>query len=155
MDLGRKDLERIREKLDLEEGLGWRDAGSKNCRRDVWVFARPLTMAVGFTKLISEGKTAVCHLALLVTTLKFAEVERILQEHRNGHLVTSHQEMGALWELYRDKDDKNHACVTRPFKSRILSKEWEMCCGTRAGRTTMTSQQIDREGLSPNNTGLT
>ena len=134
-------------KLDSGQDVGGMYVGSK---RDVWIFARPLSIAKGFTKRISEGKTAVCHLGLLVTALKFAEVKRILQEQREGRVaITLDESMGSLWELYRDKDNKNHACVTREFKMKILSDEWKFCSGTLAGRTTLTSPEIDRAGSSP------
>jgi hypothetical protein len=115
---------------------------------DVWVLARPLTLAVGFTKMMSEGKTTVCHLALLVTKLNFGEVKRILNERRNEDTSATDQEMGDLWELYRDEHNKNHACLTRGFRASSLNQEWRLCCGTRAGRTTMTIIDIKREGIS-------
>lgn len=132
----------------MSESFGKMDLRRTDCERDVWYLVRPLTLAVGFTKMISEGKAIVCHVALLVTKLNFVEVERILNERRNEDTSATEHEMGDLWELYRDEHNKNHACLTRGFRASSLNREWRLCCGTRAGKTIMTITDIKREGIS-------
>ena len=147
MDSGRKGLVRIGEgKMDADQDNRGMDIGPES---DVWVFSRPLSVAKGFTKRISGGKTAISHLGLLVTTLKVEEMNRILQQHHDKPAsITSDEDMGAMWELCRDSENKNYARVTRTFKAKMLSEEWKCCRGKLAGKTTMTSRGIDLAGSS-------
>ena len=116
---------------------------------NVWVLARPLSLAIGFTKLLSEGKTPLCHLAIMVTTLEFGEVERALIKARELKTPDEELEMGDLWELRRNEADKNEASLTSGFRSSLLYTEWQFCCGTWAGKTVINKERIKMEGTEP------
>jgi len=117
---------------------------------NVWVLARPLSLALGFTKLLSEGKTPFCHLGLLVTTLEFDKVKQVLVNARES--ARSEEDLdfklGDLWELHRNEADKDEASLISGFKSSLLYTEWEFCCGTWAGKTFLTKERIKFEGMA-------
>lgn len=76
---------------------------SKEGERTVWVLARPINAARGFS-FLSDGKFPLCHWAVLLSNLNEVRFKVLWDSKTNIGLNGS---WGTLFELFRDDNDKN------------------------------------------------
>jgi hypothetical protein len=114
----------------------------------VWIFTRPLSYATHFTPLAitSDGRDYLRHWGVLISAMTPIDAKVILfrDTEYGGNDRT---ELGTMYELFRDKDDKNNVKVTRPFGMAIIEKEWWMVDFQYVGETEMTHALITSEGI--------
>jgi hypothetical protein len=58
-------------------------------------------------------------------------------------------ELGTMYELFRDEDDRNNVKITRPFEMATIRTEWAMVDFQLVAETAMTHEQIKVEGNFP------
>jgi hypothetical protein len=114
----------------------------------VWLFTRPLSYASFFPPLAqtSSGKDHLRHWGVLVSEMTLIDAQVFLQRTTayGGNDTT---DLGVMYELFRDGNNKNNVNITRPFRMASIRKDWGTFSCEYIGQTSMTHIQIKREGM--------
>lgn len=113
--------------------------------RDVWIFARPLSLFPPLSSL-SEGKLHLRHWGVLVTEL---DVESFRELTLRAQEITEDSDdpvLGIMFELQPGPHKANTVDVSRPFRSSMARESWASFSADYIGMTIMTDEKIRGEG---------
>lgn len=121
-------------------------------KHTVWLFTRPIKIATGLGVIplasISDGKDHFRHWGILVSDRTRLDIQAVLLRQRQDGGNDS-SDLGTIYELYRDEDNRNNVKVTRPFGTETLRKlrqDWHIVDFQFVGETSMTHETIILEG---------
>jgi hypothetical protein len=123
-----------------------------NVTYSVWLLTRPLSYTIFFPPFgaTSDGKHHLCHWGILVNEMSQVDAQAIWQRTRN-YGASDKTELGTMYELFRDENDRNNVHITTPFQMANMKKEWPMFSMQYVGQTLMSYERIKQEGKSPTN----
>jgi hypothetical protein len=113
----------------------------------VWLFTRPLSYARFFPPLAqtSAGKDHLRHWGILVSDMTLLDAQ-VLLARATPYGGNDSTDLGVMYELFRDINNKNNVNITSPFRVLSIRKDWGMFSCQYIGQTDMTHARIKREG---------
>lgn len=121
--------------------------------RNVWIFARPLSVSRWFRPLIntSEGRFHLCHWGVLVSDMSFIHTKQLinlaLRKQTHDNAWSPDTLLGKMYQLERVEGSKNTVNITRSFRLRDLNGDWSSFACVWVGNTSMTDSEISHAGL--------
>jgi hypothetical protein len=114
----------------------------------VWIFTRPLSHARTFPSLIktSNERHYLCHWGMLVSEMSLLDAKAILTRTRE-YCAIDNTELGTMYDLFRDDDDRNNVHICREFSVVNLRQEWKWFSAQYVGHTDMTADELKNEGI--------
>jgi hypothetical protein len=115
----------------------------------VWLFTRPLPIATFFPPLAqtSAGKDHLRHWGILISEMTLMDAQVYFQR-TTDYGGNDNTDLGVMYELFRDTNNKNNVNITRPFRIMTIRKDWRMFSCEYIGQTNMTHAKIKKEGRS-------
>ena len=115
-----------------------------NRRRDVWIFARPTSHALKITSVAggSQRRFHLCHWGVLVTELSMGNFNRLTRAEES--LFSQIIRLGEMFELFQNTEGLNTLCVTNPFLTTHLLRDWPMVAFRY--NTSKSRGEIENEG---------
>ena len=82
---------------------------------------------------------------MLVSEMSLLDAKAILSRTREYGAIDN-TELGTMYDLFRDDDDRNNVHICREFSVANLRQEWKWFSAQYVGRTDMTADAIKTEG---------
>ena len=113
----------------------------------VWLFMRPTSHAMSFPLIAasSDGMDYLCHWGVLVNEMNIVDVEVIMARVRK-YGTNDNTELGILYKLHRNEENKNDLRVTEKFGIDSI-KKWPVFSIQHVGETTITHDVIEKIGV--------
>lgn len=111
--------------------------------RSIWVLARPIKAARGFS-FLSEGKFPICHWGLLASDLSPLSFKLRWDSKER---IESGADWGTLFELVRDENDKNTVHEVEHFGANMeFVTEWKTVAIMFIGTTFLRDADLSAQG---------
>jgi hypothetical protein len=116
----------------------------------VWLFTRPLSWAMFAPSLAqtSAGKNHLRHWGILISKMTSMDAKAFLQR-TTDYGGNDNTDLGVMYELFRDINNKNNVNIVRPFQITTIRKDWRMFSCEYIGQTDMSHTKIKQEGTLP------
>jgi hypothetical protein len=116
--------------------------------RDVWLFARPLSLFQPFGSLdsLSEGKFHLQHWGVLVTELDESSFKDLTTEAQNITDDFDNLVLGIMFEVMPGPHKANIGHVRSHFTCSMAREQWASFSTDHVGMTVMTDENIRLEG---------
>jgi len=82
---------------------------------------------------------------MLVSEMSLLDAKAILSRTREYGAIDN-TELGTMYDLFRDDDDRNNVHICREFSVANLRQEWKWFSAQYVGHTDMTADEIKNEG---------
>jgi hypothetical protein len=83
---------------------------------------------------------------MLVSEMSLLDAKAILTRTRE-YCAIDNTELGTMYDLFRDDDDRNNVHICREFSVVNLRQEWKWFSAQYVGHTDMTADELKNEGI--------